>query len=1487
MSKIKQKSVRVLLTAVAIMALLSISIVIALNSSYVQNEIRKKVVSSLSEKLGTRLEIAKLSFRPFSHFLLRDVYLEDQQKDTLLYVHEVNVGLNFWQLFFNKVSVNSARLNNFTFHLKSDTLGHTNLDFVIKAFAPANGKTSKSKMEFHIKTLQLGDGRFTFDKDKQQRHNRNFDPAHIDVKDLQLNLSLNRFSSDTLSADIHSLSFHERSGLTVTKLQTHIRGNGKSLSMPLLSLALPHSTLTIRNLSFVYDSVSNLHHITQKVKIGCRVQPSDITPADLTAFLPQLGKLTHPFSLSTDLTGTISNFRCRNLNITDTGGFRFSGNFDVNGLPDIGETFVYAHVGQFNVTTSHLQDLLAGITGTPVTLPQEILRLGVLRFNGSLTGFFSEMVAYGNFATRLGNVSTDLKLSFSDDMERLQYSGRIKTSNFRLGELLGKQDVMGNITIGAEMQGVSQTGKPAYLAAKATVASFTYKNYTYNNLTFDGVFDGPKFDGKASLHDENISMDLTGLIDVTKQRPVYQFSADVQHFKPHNLNLISNYPELNTGFRIAANLQGDLMKDAEGTVSLKDLSIVNDKKSFYMESLDIQAQQVSKDANSLQISSSLVNGHCQGRYNFLKLPDDITYIAANYLPSILKADDTHKPYNNFSYNLAADPGQLQNLADVLGLPWKADQGATVEGTVNSEARRLSLILDMPSLFSGSSHFTRVRLKCDNPNNTLAVTFNGILMQKNDILNLFASVSAANDSVNTRFMWDNASKVTFAGEVVARTKLSNTDNRLTAVTSILPTQIILNDSAWNIRPGRISTDMKSVRIEHLALEHHSQHLSIEGTLSDQMSDSLNIDLGSIQLEQFCQIVALQNPSLRGNATGKIVLYSAFRQPVFKTNVLARDFGLNGAVWGDAYAVSSWDAVNHKMDATGTVINKRDTVAHLAGSYYPANDSLAFFGRAHNLPINFLNTYLEGFLTNPQGLATGNIAMLGPTKRLWFEGDIAMKNAQAGLSYLNTQYFFADTVHMRHGSITLNNIKIRDAENHTGTLTCTATNTNLKNWHYTVNINADNMLALNTREDDNENFWGKAYASGTVRITGDDKSTLVNINATSNPRTEVYISTGGAVVAADNSFIDFVAPPKNRDRQTQPVLNNDDKQTSTHETVINATLNLTPDAQVQIIVDPKAGDRINAMGTGTLNISYKLRNSELQMRGNYTLSSGNYLLTIQNALSREFKIDDGSIIRWNGPATNPQIDINARYQLNASLADLMDADLLKSSSNRTNVLVECLLNLTGNLLHPDIRFDIDLPNSREEIKRSVRSIISTSDMMNRQIIYLLALGKFYTPDYLRNSTANPLGQNELISFASSTLSNQLNNWMSQAFKGVNVGFNWRRSGIGETAGNDYEAAIMYQNNRWIINGNVGYRDDNYSTSKFIGDLDVQYLLTQNGKWRIRFYNRTNDYKQLNQALYTQGLGLTFTESFNSIPFLVDSWEVIKALFRRQSTQKNQKQ
>ena len=83
----------------------------------------------------------------------------------------------------------------------------------------------------------------------------------------------------------------------------------------------------------------------------------------------------------------------------------------------------------------------------------------------------------------------------------------------------------------------------------------------------------------------------------------------------------------------------------------------------------------------------------------------------------------------------------------------------------------------------------------------------------------------------------------------------------------------------------------------------------------------------------------------------------------------------------------------------------------------------------------------------------------------------------------------------------------------------------------------------------------------------------------------------------------------------------------------------------------------------------------------------------------------------------------------------------------------------------------------------------------------------------------------------------------------------------------------NNRLLFNGNFGYRENEMRKSSFVGDVDLQYLITRSGSIRGKFHNITNDRYFAKQTFYTQGAGFTFNHSFNS-------W---RDLFRRKNKRK----
>ena len=308
-------------------------------------------------------------------------------------------------------------------------------------------------------------------------------------------------------------------------------------------------------------------------------------------------------------------------------------------------------------------------------------------------------------------------------------------------------------------------------------------------------------------------------------------------------------------------------------------------------------------------------------------------------------------------------------------------------------------------------------------------------------------------------------------------------------------------------------------------------------------------------------------------------------------------------------------------------------------------------------------------------------------------------------------------------------------------------------------------------------------------------------------------------------------------------------------------VTPSVLFTLVMDPKAGDKITAKGSGAIQVEYESDDDEMVMYGRYTIDEGNYNFSLQDLILRDFKIVPGSYITFNGDPLDANLDISASYRVNTNLSDLDKSFSTDRDLARTNVPVDAILKVDGHMTRPNITFDIELPTLTQDVERKVKSIISTDDMMNRQIIYLLALNRFYTPEYMGSQSSG----GELAAVASTTLSSQLSNMLGQLTDKFTVSPSFR-SDKGDFSDIEVDVALSSRllNNRLLLNGNFGYRDRSTSSTTFIGDFDLEYLLSKGGNLRLKAYNHFNDQNYyLREALTTQGIGIIYRRDFDN-PF-----------------------
>jgi hypothetical protein len=1481
--KLIKKTVKILIYFILSLIIFLSATLVLLNNSKIQNSLAQKAAQFISSEIKSNVTVGSAEFGLFDRITLNNVCIKDQHSDTLLFAKELKAKFNLFLFLDGKFIFPSIKLDGMRLVLKNDTLHGNNFDFIIEALKSKN-QNEKKNLFFQFKSIQLTDCDISYTSNRKPAQTDRFDANNLEINNLQSKISINYFTKDSLSAQLKNISFTEKSGLNVKNITAAINANKQHLNISNFEISLPRTEFKTNTIKLKYKDFRNFNHFLDSVNFNLEIKPSIICLADLSCFAPKLKSLLHPINISGTFNGPVSKMSCPDLHIAYGNSTKLSGNFEFVGLPLLDNTFVFARISNLSSTKYDIEDFIANLTQKPYQLPQQLKSIDKINFKGKLTGYLRDLTATGDIETNIGNIYTDLHLSTNKDLQTYTYKGQIKTNNFELGKLLARNEV-GTISLNVDVKGEKKKDKSPSFDIKGTVSTFTYNNYTYNNIALNGLYSKNQFNGKINIDDVNGKAEIDGLLDFSKELPIYDFTATVEHFQPNKMKLTTKYPDLVFSFQANTKIKGKTLDDIAGNIRANNISIKNGDKELIIKKFEINSD-ISDTLSSIIIASDFLNGTVEGKYNISTLVNSFKYVASQYLPVLNNADKSsieRTTDNNFDFDLKIN--NLDAISSLLNLKWNTSSEINLFGFYDDKTRKFRIKGIVPELMYNKTKISEVNFLCENPEKAIKFAIDAKTSKsQDDIYDIFFRASATNDSLTATLEWNNNGKRSYAGQLSTITTFTRNETKdLITNTNILPSNIIFSDTLWNIKSSTVATQPEKIFINNFYLENKNQSININGIASKSSTDVLTADLKNVRLCYLDQFLNMGMFELDGKITGSATMTRVLDNPTFDLNTNVKDFSFNHSEWGDVAVRSIWENDLERLNTNITATNNDSTIIELSGNIYPKRDIyLDLAIKSNNLKIEFLQPFLANVLQDVKGRAfTHNLKMFGPLTKPNFEGNVFIKNGDFNINYLKTNYSFSDTIRITQNSFKFNNLKIYDSEGNSGRMTGIINHNSFKNFTFNINGNCKNILGLNTKKTDNHSFYGKAYGTGTIHISGNQQNVTFDVGMKTEAHTKVFIPFASSLNASENSFITFV----DKKAPVAPVEKIKTKEKSVDSASktnikVNLQVDATPDAEVQLLIDPEAGDLIKATGSGSFKLSYD-DNESLKLYGSYIINSGLYHFTLQNVIKKDFKIREGSVIKWNGYPFSPDININAYYSLSASLLDLLDESML-TDIKKTTVPINCLLNLTGDLTQPVIKFDIELPQNNDELERRVKNVINSDEMMNRQMIFLLSLGRFYSPETVKNN--NQTGNNELTSLVSSTLSSQLNNWLSQVNENLSMGVNYRSAAEGQLTSTEVEVALGAQvlNNRLILNGNIGYRNDILATTSFIGDFDAEYKLNKSGKLRAKAYTHSNDNYYIKNAT-TQGAGLIYKEDFNNIKELINSYW--SKLFIRKKEDKNE--
>lgn len=1441
----------------------------------VQTSIVRLITNRLSHDLSAKISIEGVRALPYAGIRLSGFLLLDQAGDTLFYTDQVRTGIEDLSLRQKHLYLRKVHFSNPKIELK-EVDGKMNYTFLLDSL----GKNSSDSVKWHysIKGLKIEKGDITVSN--QLLNQKIFSQNKLHFKDLNLDAVRKSNVNDTLVFEIANFSVKEDIGISIQGLKTTGRVLDDKIVIDDLAFRTQKSSFDVGLIEIPLkreDAHGNM------VSFRTEARQLVIDPSEAKLFVPDLPLIDGAITFSGLVYGNLNNLKGRKITATIGKNTFISTNFDIDDFSNFNTAFLYLDIESSQTTVDDLELLFPG---EEKVFPPTFNSLGVVRYKGNVTGFVSDLVAFGTFTSDLGNLKTDIGIKLYDNREVI-FAGSVSTLDFNLGKLLGEHTQLGNLSLNLEIQGQRKTDTNYFVFMDGTLGRFDFKDYLYKNISVQGLLTHQKFDGQLNIDDPNGKLDFAGTVDLSTEVPSFNFSAVLKNLFLDRLNILPSLTDGVLSLNVETNIHGDHLDDLVGHISLSDGILFTPSGVIDFDTVLVAASRY-EAGKRLVVQSPFMDGQIEGRYSFRNIERTIYYYLEQFLPSPARTLSKGLPSsdeNNFAFEFflkSNTPFKL--LVPELNV---SDRGFA-KGSFSPADGVLDLEVSLGKLEYKSIKGDDLNLKIFSSNSeSSSLTFRAVEARIGDFFelpNLSVHQKMWNDTLTTNIFWNNWDEVTNSGALYSMADFRIQANGHLASNILLsPSTIIMNDSIWNIHESIISFHSQGMAVKDFRIDRYPQFISVNGFLHHEKEDGLVMQFNDMDISQFLKGTDVGNISFAGFIDGELKLRDYYREPLLTSDIEIKEFEFNHDPLGTFYLTSSW---NKEIEAVeiSTLLQDAEYKRLVGGGYfYPSEKRIDLAADLDSMRIGFLRPFINKVLQNIEGTASGNLFFKGELSQPYLTGRVKVDEGSFDVDMLNTTYYIQDSVTFYPQEIRFENMTVADRYNQKGKFKGSIYHSGgFIGMRYDLRVDANNMMLMNTRWNHNPYYYGTIFGNAALLVTGDNSNVDIAIRGSTLSGTRFFIPVQNKDRAGESNFIRFANATAPLSEEVTPTETG--YKVDLSGVKLDMDIEVTPEAEVQIIFDERIGDILRSRGGGNVQIRIN-RQGDIKFYGDYTIQDGEYLFSLQNLINKRFDIVQGGTVKWQGDPYNADIDIMAVYKLRASLSDLFgEVGATSSSQDRADmqrrVLIHSNLMLSGLLQQPIIKFGIELPTLDESREALVLEYMATEEELNRQVLSLLILNKFYTPEYMRSEQGGAdTYNNAALLTTTEMLSSQISKWISSISNDLDIGVAYRPGD--NLTSEEFELALSTQvfNNRVSLNGNVGVGKYQANTSTMIGDFDVDIKLNKSGTIRARAYTRSNEDYLYEPSLTTQGVGISFKEEFNHVKELIQKYWRMLAVRRKE--------
>ncbi len=1460
-------------------------VAVLIQTAPVQRYAKNKAINYLRSKIETKIEMQTLHLSLWSGVTIENFYAEDQLGDTLVYAQTIRILPSLRAFTRGDLNLRTVYAGKLKANLKEVSDGVLNFQYIADAFASKTTDTLKSESDFYLfcKNLNIKDCAFSYRTLSATDTIKGMDFNDLKLKNINLNSKDFELFNTSVRLKIDSLSAVEKSGFNLKKLSGDtIQYSDSEIYFSGISAMTNNSNLQFNNISLKYTSPDAFTHFTDSVRMKISAHDSCYLKLnDLQYFTDALGRLDNTLQLSGTITGTVNDLQTRHLKLGLDKIVSINLDSELKQVTDPKKLRFNLTVNELKINLSDLKTLkLRNDSALVPELPKELDDLAKISYTGNSEGETSDFTTQGTFTTNIGKITLEIR-ALQDETSMISLEGNIRANELEINKIIDNPD-FGKISFFQNIKFQYTRDKKINLKTEGKIDSLMFKKFTYKAINMYAEMHDLNIDSASLiLNQPHVKASLSAKADFSSKIPKITFDILADTLDLKAMNIEPKFKKSFLRFGLNGKFRGINLADFQGDIHFtQPFRYTNDTLNLRIDTFKLVSTTTAEQHKNITLNSDIFKAEIKQQGNLNQMSKHFDQKLSSLFPTFFRLKDTiSTPETTVWAEFSLLLKKPNIITDFFYPGLRIARNTTFSGRYVPETDSLSFNADIAAVLAEGVHLDSVTLRAYTEDKKLAANLfckkiepsTGIFFS-----NLELKTQILNDSVQYSLAWDNKDTIRYAADIKGLFSISKFPNskELNLKTTLFPSQVIVEDSLWQIEQTEFELDSMFLNINNLHISSNIQHLRLDGSIllgdvaKSSVSDISELVLENFNIANFKPLLG-DDVTISGNLSGTTRIIQPLGKPLIFTDNNITDLSINNINLGILFLKSDWLAEENKIRVNMYIQRGNDSIGNVVkvieanGFYKPSNDSLMLATNIKALKTNIFKSYFTEYITMGRSSQLGGEITLSGTTSDWkLSGEARLQSFSAFVLETNTLYNSSAgdiVLRFNNSEIELLPSKLTSGKrNEKADLSGIIKHNNFDKFVTDISLDFENLLLYNTEETDTAYFYGTIYGTGNVKISGPPENMKIVGNIETNKNTRIFIPLSGEEsLNAESGFIEFVTAATD-----ETDINADSKNTEYTVTLTGMTINLdvklTPEADIQIIMDKRTGSAIKARGTSDMKVTMDTR-GDINTYGDFVIEKGKYNFSLEGIINKEFTVEKGSKISLHG---NPEEDIDMQLKTVYTLRKVPVVSLMAEEQySGIYSTANCLITMNGNITSPTVDFEVILTDTDEDVARQIRNL--DAENKNIQFLSLLMISKFqplpgFSQEVVGGSVVN----------TGDVLTAQLNRLLADVSENFDLGVNYAQ---GDQASSD-EIELALSTNLWddriTINGNVGVGGQSKdptladNTGNVVGEIEAELKLNRQGTFKMKMYNKANDDLEYDKAPYTQGLGIFWRKSFDSI-------------------------